>query len=119
MKYMLLLYSDEAAWTEEERQSCFAESTELEKQLHESGKYVSAAPLHSVAVATSVRTRGGKTQVMDGPFAETREQLGGYFMIEAANLDEAIAIAERIPVAGKGTIEVRPVVELPGLPTRQ
>lgn len=73
------------------------------------------APLHSVAVATSVRARDGRIQVIDGPFAETREQLGGYYMIEAANLDEAISIATQIPAVTKGTIEVRPVVELPGL----
>ena len=117
MKYMLLIYSDEAAWTEEERQQCFADSTELTQQLDTEGKYVSAAPLHSVAVATSVRIRDGRMHVIDGPFAETREQLGGYFLIDAANLDEAISIAAQIPAAAKGTIEVRPLVELPGLPT--
>ncbi|MCU1314183.1 MAG: YCII-related protein [Acidobacteriaceae bacterium] len=117
MKYLLLIYSDEAAWTEEERQQCYANSTELAKQLHKTGKCVSTAPLHSVAVATSVRIRNGKIHVIDGPFAETREQLGGYFLIEATNLDEAISIAALIPAAAKGTVEVRPVVELPGLPT--
>jgi hypothetical protein len=116
MKYMLLIYSDEAAWTEEERQQCFADSGELAKRLHQAGKYISASPLQSVTVATSVRVRDGKAKVIDGPFAETREQLGGYFMIEAANLDEALSIAAQIPGAKKGTIEVRPVVELPGLP---
>jgi hypothetical protein len=117
MKYMLLIYGDEAAWTEEERQQCYAESTELAKQLQKAGKCISTAPLHSVAFATSVRIRDGKTQLMDGPFAETREQLGGYYMIEAANLDEAISIAAQIPAVTRGTVEVRPVVELPGLPT--
>jgi hypothetical protein len=67
-------------------------------------------------MATSVRVREGKRSVTDGPFAETREQLGGYFLIEAENLDEAIAVAERIPMARKGTVEVRPVIDIPGLP---
>ena len=75
-----------------------------------------ASPLHSVSTATSVRVRDGKKLVTDGPFAETREQLGGYFLIEAQDLDEAIAIAKRIPSATKGTVEIRPVVELSGLP---
>ena len=116
MKYMLLIYTDEKAWTEVEREQCFAESTNLTHELHKEGKYLGAAPLHPVATATSVRVRGGKRQVTDGPFAETREQLGGFFLIEAANLDDAIDIAGRIPGAKKGTVEVRPVVELEGLP---
>jgi hypothetical protein len=77
---------------------------------------VAANPLHPTAMATSVRVRGGKRLVTDGPFAETREQLGGYFLVEANNLDEAIGIAGRIPMARKGTVEVRPVIEIPGLP---
>jgi hypothetical protein len=68
-------------------------------------------------MATSVRVREGKRLVTDGPFAETREQLGGYFLIDAKNLDEAISIAAKIPMARKGTVEVRPVIEIPGLPT--
>jgi hypothetical protein len=117
MKYMLLIYSDENAWTDEERQHCFAESTELTHELNARGQYVTASPLMPVAAATSVRIREGKRLVTDGPFAETREQLGGYFMIEANDLDEAIAIAAKIPGARKGTVEVRPVLELAGLPT--
>src|SRR5262249_28219116 len=117
MKYMLLIYADEGAWAEGEREQCFAESTTLTHELHERGKYLGASPLHPVATATSVRVRQGKRQVTDGPFAETREQLGGYFLIDAANLDEAIEIAGRIPGARKGTVEVRPVLELEGLPT--
>ena len=117
MKYMLLIYTDEKAWAEGEREQCFAESTALTHELHKQGKYLGASPLHPVATATSVRVRGGKRQVTDGPFAETREQLGGFFMIDAANLDDAIDIAGRIPGAKKGTVEVRPVVELEGLPT--
>jgi hypothetical protein len=116
MKYMFLIYSDEKAWGEGEREKCMAESTQLAHELHAKGKYLGASPLHPVAAATSVRVRDGKRLVTDGPFAETHEQLGGFFMIEAEDLDEAIAIAARIPGARKGTVEVRPVVELPGLP---
>ncbi len=116
MKYMLLIYSDEQGWTDSERQDCFNESVALTHTLKKEGKYLAASPLHSVTTATSVRVRGGKKQVTDGPFAETREQLGGYFLIEAGNLDEAISIAGKIPGARKGTVEVRPVLELAGLP---
>ena len=116
MKYILLIYLDEQALNETERQECYAESTQLAQQLHSSGKYVAANPLHPTSMATSVRVRDGKRLVTDGPFAETREQLGGYFLIEANNLDEAIGIAGRIPMARKGTVEVRPVIEIPGLP---
>lgn len=116
MKYMLLIYLDEQVLSEAERQACYAESTELAQQLSASGQYVSANPLQPVSMATSVRVRDGKRLVTDGPFAETREQLGGYFLIEAQNLDEAIAVAGRIPMARKGTVEVRPVIEIPGLP---
>jgi hypothetical protein len=117
MKYMLLIYTDEKAWAEGEREQCFVESTALTHQLHKEGKYLGASPLMPVATATSVRVREGKRQVTDGPFAETREQLGGFFMIETANLDDAIDIAGRIPGAKKGTVEVRPVIELAGLPS--
>jgi hypothetical protein len=117
MKYMLLIYSDEQALSETERQECYAESTQLAHDIKMSGHYLSANPLHPTAMATSVRVRDGKRLVTDGPFAETREQLGGYFLIDAKNLDEAIAIAAKIPMARKGTVEVRPVVEIPGLPT--
>ena len=117
MKYMLLIYSDENAWTENEREQCFAESVQLTQQLHTNGQYLGASPLHLIAMATSVRVRDGKRLVTDGPFAETREQLGGYFLIDATDLDAAIAIAARIPGARKGTVEIRPIVELSGLPT--
>src|SRR5262249_47309768 len=117
MKYILLVYTDEKVWTEAEREHCITESTALTHELHRQGKYLGASPLHPVATATSVRVRAGKRQVTDGPFAETREQLGGFFLIDAANLDEAIDIAGRIPGATKGTIEVRPVFELGGLPS--
>jgi hypothetical protein len=117
MKYMLLIYSDENAWTESEREQCFAESIELAQQLHGKGQYLGASPLHPVATATSIRVRDGKKLITDGPFAETREQLGGYFLVEAKDLDEAIAIAKQIPSINKSTIEIRPVLELMGLPT--
>jgi hypothetical protein len=117
MKYMLLVYLDEHVLTETERQHCYVESAQLTQDLNLSGHYLSAGPLHPTSTATSVRVRDGKRLVTDGPFAETREQLGGYYLIEAADLDEAICIAERIPVAAVGTIEIRPVLDIPGLPT--
>src|SRR5262249_36558761 len=116
MKYMLLIYTDENAWADGEREQCFAESTALTHELHKQGKYLGASPLHPVATATSVRVRQGKRLVSDAPCAETREQLGGFFLIDAANLDEAIDIAGRIRGAKKGTVEVRPVVEWEALP---
>ena len=116
MKYMLLIYLDEQALNETERQECYAESTQLAHDIHSSGHYLAANPLQPTSMATSVRVRNGKRLVTDGPFAETREQLGGYFLIEANNLDEAIAIAARIPMARKGTVEVRPVIDIPDLP---
>ena len=109
MKYMLLIYADEQAWTESERQNCYGESTQLAHDLKSKGQFLSTSPLQPVSTATSVQVRGGKRFVTDGPFAETREQLGGYFMVEAKNLDEAIGIAARIPGARVGSIEVRPV----------
>ncbi len=101
MKYMLLIYSDEHAWQEDEREACFAESTKLAHDLAANQHFLAASPLQSVATATSVRVREGKRLVTDGPFAETREQLGGYFLIEAKDLDQAIEIAGRIPELGK------------------
>jgi hypothetical protein len=116
MKYMLLIYMDENAMNAQEREACYVESTQLCQDLAQKGQFITASPLKPVATATSVRIREGKRLVTDGPFAETREQLGGFYMIEAKNLDEAIAIAARVPPAKKGTVEVRPVVELSGLP---
>ncbi len=117
MKYMLLIYLDEKALGESERQDCYIESTQLAQEIAAKGQYLGANPLHSVNTATSVRVREGKRLITDGPFAETREQLGGYFLVEANDLDEAIGIAARIPMARKGTVEVRPVVEIPNLPS--
>ncbi len=116
MKYMMLIYSPETSWTDADREKCFAESTQLIHELDAKGQYLDAAPLQSVTTATSVRVRDNKRLVTDGPFAETHEQLGGFFMIEANDLDEAIAIATRIPSARKGTVEIRPIKEMAGLP---
>ena len=118
MKYMLLVYSAEAAWTEQEQADCYTESIQLTHQLQANGQYLGASPLQPVSAATSVRIRGGKQMITDGPFAETHEQLGGYFLIDARDLNEAINIASRIPAAHRGTIEIRPVVELTGLPEK-
>ncbi|MEP6820378.1 MAG: YciI family protein [bacterium] len=116
MKYMLLVYMDEQAMTAEEREHCYVESAQLTQDLNAGGQYLSASPLHSVSTATSVRVRDGKRVVTDGPFAETREQLGGYYVIEAKDLDEAMNVAERVPPARFGTIEIRPVMDISGLP---
>ena len=116
MKYMMLVYLDEQAMSESEREHCYVESAQLARELSANGKYLASGPLHPVAMATSVRVRNSKRLVTDGPFAETREQLGGYYVIEAGDLDEALSIAERIPAAKVGTIEIRPVLEIEGLP---
>ena len=116
MKYMLLIYHDERELSETERRDCYEESAKLAHDLKSSGQYLGANPLHPSAMATSIRVRDGKRLVTDGPYAETREQLGGYFLIDAKHLDDAIAVASRIPMARKGTVEIRPVIEIPGLP---
>ena len=116
MKYMLLVYGDEQASDEAEKEQCYRESAQIAHQIRATGRYLAAAPLHPVSTATSVRVRDGKRVVTDGPFAETREQLGGYFLIDAKDLDEAIGIAARIPGARRGTVEIRPVMEVAGLP---
>src|SRR4051812_19158988 len=104
MKYMLLIYTGEDVWSDGEREHCYEESTELTHDLNARGQYLGASPLQPVSTATSVRVRDGKRLVTDGPFAETREQLGGYFLIDAKDLNEAISIAARIPGARKGTV---------------
>ncbi|HTL89260.1 MAG TPA: YciI family protein [Leptolyngbya sp.] len=118
MKYLLLIYLEENALSEAEREDCYGESTQLAQQLNAQGQYLASAPLHSVSTATSIRVREGKSLVTDGPFAETREQLGGFFLIDAEDLDGAIAVAAQIPAAKVGTIEIRPVIELAGLPEK-
>src|SRR4030095_15068722 len=116
MKYMLLVYLSEQALSEAEREQCYVKSAQLAQDIHQTGKYLDASPLHPISTATSIRIRDGKRFVTDGPFAETREQLGGYYLINAKDLDDAIAIAERIAAAQFGTVEVRPVLEITGLP---
>jgi|ERR1044072_910050 hypothetical protein len=116
MKYMLLVYLAEDAMTEQERAHCYVKSAELTQDLNSAGQYLDASPLHPVTTATSVRVRDGRRVVTDGPFAETREHLGGYYVIEAKDLDEAISIAARVPPAAFGTVEIRPVMEIEGLP---
>ena len=114
MKYMLMIHTDEKQWNaipDSQKQQIYGEYRQLIDELRAKGKYLAGSQLQSIATSTSVRVREGKRLVTDGPFAETREQLGGYFLVEAANLDEAIEIAARIPSARTGTIEVRPLVE--------
>ncbi len=119
MKYMLLIYMEENAMNDTERAQCYVKSSQLAHDLQTEGKFLATAPLQPVATAKSVRVREGRQFVTDGPFAETREHLGGFFLIEASNLDEAINIAARIPGARVGTVEIRPVIELEGLPPQQ
>lgn len=114
MKYILLIYHDERRWDElpeTERQQIYGEYRKLRTELQSGGQFLNGSQLQAVTTATSIRVRDGKELVTDGPFAETHEQLGGYFLIEARNLDEANAIAARIPSARTGTIEVRPLME--------
>jgi hypothetical protein len=113
---MLLIYLDEQSLDDTERERCYRESAQLAHQLDAAGQYLAAAPLAPSSTATSVRVRAGKRVVTDGPFAETKEQLGGYFLIDATDLAAAIAIAARIPMARRGTIEVRPIIQLADLP---
>ena len=113
MRYMMLVYFEEHVLDEAKRVHCYQESTELTQRFAD--KFVDAAPLHPVSTATTVRIRDGKRLVTDGPFAETREQLGGYFLVDAKDLDEALEIAAQIPGARFGTVEVRPVIDLSGI----
>src|SRR2546422_9567052 len=103
---MLLIYLDEQALSESERERCYRESTQVAHALSAAGQYLAAAPLEPTGAATNVRARKGKRVVTDGPFAETKEQLGGYFLIDASDLDEAIAIAARLPIATRGALEL-------------
>jgi hypothetical protein len=119
MRYMLLCYDDDQAWEkagEGAMQAAMQEAVQLCHELNGKGQYEQAAPLHPTSTATSVRVRDGKRIVTDGPFAETREHLGGFYIIDAQDLDEAIGIAARHPGARLGTVEIRPIMELPGLP---
>jgi hypothetical protein len=119
MQYMLLMYGAENAWTEAERHDCMAESLGVCGELMAKGKFLATSPLQPVATASTVRNRNGKAFVTDGPFAETTEQLGGYFLLELDDLDEAIAVAGRLPPARKGTCEIRPLLPLEGVPPKR
>ncbi|MEZ4495563.1 MAG: YciI family protein [Thermomicrobiales bacterium] len=116
MKYILLIYLTEGSLSDQEMQACYGESAGVAQQMHTTGNYLAASPLLPVSTAVSVRIRDGKTTTTDGPFAETREQLGGYFVVEAESMEEAIKFAELIPGAKFGTVEVRPMLDVPGLP---
>jgi len=117
MQYMLLVYLKEDGPTEAQRAECYQESAAFTRALASEGKYILTAPLHPTSTATSVRAVDGKRLVTDGPFAETREQLGGFLLINVQNLDEAIDIAKRFPAGQWGTVEIRPVIEISGIPT--
>jgi hypothetical protein len=113
MKYILLCYHSEHASSDTDKERYRDEAVALCHELQAAGKYLAASPLRPVETATSVRIRDGKRLVTDGPFAETREQLGGYFLVDARDMDEAIDIAGRVPGARLGTVEIRPILELP------
>ncbi|MBI3807755.1 MAG: YciI family protein [Nitrospirae bacterium] len=119
MKFMLIVHHDEEAFNKikkEKQQQMLAKSIELTHQLHAAGQYLTASPLQPAATAVMVRMREGKPLVTDGPFIETREQIAGYFLVNARNLKEAISIATRVPGARIGTVEVRTLTEITGLP---
>jgi len=116
MKYMFLIYSPESSWTDEQRQACMIESMGICDQLAAAGKFITASPLQYVPTATTVRVRNGQPLVTAGPFAETTEQLGGFYILDLENLDEAISVASRLPPAKKGTVEIRPILIFDGLP---
>jgi len=118
MQYMLMMYFDEQSLSDAQRQKCYLESAEFARGLHAAGKYVAASPLYPTSTATSVRVADGKRMITDGPFAETREQLGGFFVIDVDNLDEAIEIAAQIPAGRWGGVEVRPMIKVPELPEK-
>ncbi|QDU56646.1 YciI family protein [Aeoliella mucimassa] len=120
MRYMLLIYGAENCWTEEERTECIHQSMAISEELAAKGEWIDSSPLHSVTTATCVRVRNGVRQITDGPYAETTEQFGGYYIIEVDTLADAIEIACRLPPVTKGTIEIRPLLALPdalSLPT--
>jgi len=114
MRYMLLLYSNHADWAKlgaAEMEAVMHQHADVVADLEKTQRYKTCDALEPVTAATTVRVRNGKTSVTDGPFAETKEQLGGYYLIEASNLDEAIAVAARIPDARYGCVEIRPIHE--------
>ena len=120
MKYLLLIHHNEEAFgklSQATQQQMLDESVDLTHKLHANGQYLSAAPLLPASTAAVVRVRDGKSFVTDGPFVETHEQLAGYFLVDVKDIDEAISIAARIPGGRFGTVEVRPVKDVAGLPT--
>ncbi len=116
MRYMMLMYGAEDNWNDAERRECMLKSLAVCDELTAQGKFIATSPLQSVTTAATVRVRDSRPLITDGPFAETTEQLGGYFLLELADLDEAIAVASRLPSATKGTAEIRPILALDGLP---
>jgi hypothetical protein len=113
MQYLLLIYEREADWnamSEKEKGTIFQEYMAFTQGIMKSGHHRAGDALQPISTATTVRVRNGKIVTTDGPFAETREQLGGYYLVEAKDLDEAIAIAARIPSARYGSVEVRPIM---------
>lgn len=116
MEYLVLMYAEEGAWPPDEHRVALQESIDLCHALHANGQYRGASPLQPPSTAACVRIHDGKPLVSDGPYAETKEQLGGYFLIDVENLDEAIAIAAQIPGARRGTAEIRPLMRVEGLP---
>ena len=119
MKFMLLVHHDEDAFgkmSEAKRKELLTESAQLTHQLHANRQYLSASPLHPAGTSVIVRVREGKSLITDGPFIETREQIAGYFLVDAKDLNEAVRIATRAPGARIGTVEVRPLIEITGLP---
>lgn len=116
MKFLLLMYAEEGVWPPEEHRVALAESIQICHELHAQGQYLSASPLQSPSTAKSVRVRDGKAMVVDGPFAETKEVLGGYFLIDVETIEDAVEIAARIPGARRGVAEIRPLMEVTGLP---
>src|SRR5216683_2289105 len=115
MQYLLLIYDEEKGWakmTEAERGKIFGEYHQFTEGIKKGGQHLGSNPLQPTSTATTVRVRNGKQLTTDGPFAETKEQLGGYYLIGAKNLDEAIAIAAKIPSARSGSIEVRPIMKM-------
>lgn len=116
MRYLCLLYDSEAEGAElweREGDKIMAEYYAFTDEIQKSGQYLGGEALQPVATATTVRIRRGKLQTTDGPFAETKEQLGGYYLIEAQDLNEAIRIAARIPAVRTGSVEIRPIIDLP------
>jgi hypothetical protein len=119
MQYMFLIYLDENSLTQAQREKCYTESAAYARELDARGKRVTTSPLHPTSTSTSVTRHDGRPVVRDGPFAETKEQLGGFFLLDAENLDEAIEIAGKIPAGRWGTVEIRPVIDVPGLPQNE